>query len=70
MQTPGKRTARVGADCVACGNCVRHCPFGVIAIIKGLRAEVDESRCRGCGKCVAACPAGVITCERREGLPE
>lgn len=61
-----RKTARVGADCVACGNCVKYCPFGAIEIHKGVYALVDESKCRGCGKCVIACPADVILCERRE----
>ncbi|MDL2294353.1 4Fe-4S binding protein [Ruminococcaceae bacterium OttesenSCG-928-D13] len=61
-----RRTANVGADCVACGNCVKHCPFGAIVIYKGICAEVDENKCKGCSKCVAACPADVIVCEKRE----
>lgn len=64
-----KRIACVGADCVACGNCVTHCPFGAIAIYKGLHATVDESKCKGCSKCVAACPADVIVCEKRVVVP-
>lgn len=63
-----QKTARVTRSCVACGNCVKHCPFGAITVYKGLIAEVDESKCRGCGKCVAACPADVIVCEKREVL--
>ncbi|MDL2229214.1 4Fe-4S binding protein [Treponema sp. OttesenSCG-928-L16] len=61
-----KKIAQVGNDCAACGNCVKHCPFGAIAIHKGLYAKVDESKCRGCGKCLIACPADVIVCERKE----
>lgn len=62
-----QKLAYVGAQCVACGNCARYCPFGAIAIYKGLRAEVDGDKCRGCTKCVSACPADVITCQSREG---
>lgn len=58
--------AGVGADCVACGNCSKHCPFEAIAVNKGLCAEVNESKCKGCGKCRDACPADVISYERRE----
>ncbi|MDL2218041.1 4Fe-4S binding protein [Christensenellaceae bacterium OttesenSCG-928-M15] len=61
-----KKIAQVGNDCVACGNCVKYCPFGAIAVYKGLYAKVDESKCRGCAKCVKACPADVIVCEKRE----
>lgn len=63
---PNKRIARVGPECVACGNCAKNCPFGAITIYKGLYAVVDDSICRGCAKCVAACPADVIICEKRE----
>lgn len=62
-----KKTAQVGRDCVACGNCAKHCPFGAIAVYRGLQAEVDEEKCRGCEKCVTACPADVVICEKREG---
>lgn len=62
----GKKLAHVGKDCVACGNCAKYCPFGAIAIYKGLYAKVDAAKCRGCGKCVKACPAEVIVCEKRE----
>ncbi|MDL2288535.1 4Fe-4S binding protein [Oscillospiraceae bacterium OttesenSCG-928-F05] len=57
----------MGADCVACGNCARRCPFGAIAVYKGIYAEVDQSKCKGCRRCVAACPADVIICEKKEG---
>lgn len=61
-----KKVAQVGQDCVACGNCVKYCPFGAITMYKGLCAIIDENRCKGCGKCVTACPADVIVCEKRE----
>lgn len=63
---PIRKIATVGADCVACGNCAKHCPFGAIAVHKGLFAAVDEQKCKGCSKCVAACPADVIVCEKKE----
>lgn len=54
------RIAQVCGECVACGSCVKVCPFKAITIYKGLWAEVSKSGCRGCGKCVRECPAGVI----------
>lgn len=62
----GRRIARVGKDCVACGNCAKHCRVGAVKVDRGLRAEVDESACRGCGKCEQACPAAVVMLESRE----
>lgn len=47
-------------DCVACGCCVKVCPLGAIAVVKGIAARVDERRCVGCGKCAKECPATVI----------
>lgn len=47
-------------DCVACGCCVKVCPFGAVAVVKGIAARVDEGRCVGCGKCAKECPATVI----------
>ena len=61
MEARKKRRAAVDADtCVACGCCVKVCPFSAIRIWKGLRAEVQTERCVGCGKCARECPASVI----------
>ena len=53
-----RRTAKIGADCVACG-----CPLSAIRIWNGITARVDADRCVGCGKCAAECPATIITLE-------
>lgn len=63
------KTAKVGAECVACGCCVKVCPRTAIAVKAGITAYVDENKCVGCGKCAGICPAGVITIiERRSGI--
>ena len=49
--------------CVACGKCIRVCPFGAIQEVtfRGqLKAEVISTVCQGCGLCVATCPQGAI----------
>ena len=46
--------------CVACGCCVKVCPFQAIDIILGITAEINHDKCMGCGKCVKECPASVI----------
>ena len=61
-----KKSACVGEECVACGNCVKYCPLGAISVFKGLYATVND-KCVGCGKCAKACPAGVIEIVEREG---
>lgn len=55
-----KKKAYIGRDCVACGNCIKHCPVGAISILEGVYATVEREKCVGCGKCAKACPAGVI----------
>jgi len=52
--------------CVACGVCVKSCPFGAIKIKNGVIAEVDESKCVGCGKCAKTCVASVIDIIKKE----
>lgn len=60
--------------CVACGECYRTCPSGVIKV-QGLKEEADEpnraqfyfidfSRCSLCGLCVEVCPEGALTYSR------
>ena len=50
-----RKLARVGRECVACGQCAAVCPRGAIRVWRGV----------GCGLCAAACPAAVITLEKR-----
>ena len=63
LQKHHRRTAKIGADCVACDCCVRVCPLSAIRIWNGITARVDAARCVGCGKCAAECPATIITLE-------
>ncbi|MEW5911601.1 MAG: NADH-quinone oxidoreductase subunit I [Thermodesulfobacteriota bacterium] len=62
-----RRFAETGSHgCVACGECFRTCPSGVIKV-QGLKQEADQpnraafyfidfSRCSLCGLCVEVCP--------------
>mgnify|MGYP002797979898 FL=1 len=63
MEKTGRRLRRAFVtreDCVACGCCVKVCPLGAIAVVKGIEAQVDGERCVGCGKCARECPGTVI----------
>lgn len=57
-----RRKAVVDAKaCVACGCCLKVCPMGAIAVVRGIAAQVNADKCVGCGKCAKECPASVIT---------
>ena len=63
MEKTGRRLRRAFVtreNCVACGCCVKVCPLGAIAVVKGIAAQVDGERCVGCGKCARECPGTVI----------
>ncbi|MDR2193347.1 MAG: 4Fe-4S dicluster domain-containing protein [Treponema sp.] len=56
--------------CVRCGQCVRRCHFGALAM-KASRGRknvisLDQERCAGCGICVSACPSGALSVRRRD----
>jgi hypothetical protein len=40
--------------CVACGECLKHCPEGAITI-EDLKAHIDRDKCVGCAECLAVC---------------
>jgi NADH-quinone oxidoreductase subunit I len=63
-----------GHHCVACGECWRTCPSGVIKV-QGLKAQakdhnraryffIDFSRCSLCGLCVEVCPQQALAFSR------
>ena len=60
LQKHHRRTAKIGADCVACGCCVKVCPLQAIEVVRGITAQVRQEKCVGCGKCARECPASVI----------
>lgn len=52
-----RKQCKVG--CIACGLCVRTCPFDAI-IITDNHAYIDPDKCKTCGKCVPVCPTHAI----------
>lgn len=63
-----------GHRCVACGECFRTCPSGVIKV-QGLKTRaadrnqarfyyIDFARCSLCGLCVEVCPENAISFSR------
>ena len=54
-----RKNCQVG--CIACGICVKTCPFDAITITNNL-ARIDIDKCRVCGLlCVTKCPTKAIT---------
>jgi len=65
LRTPCVVTAQI-EFCRRCGQCVKRCPFGVLALGKdGL--VIDSDQCWGCGICRQACQAGVLRIAERVG---
>ena len=61
-----KKRAKIGIYCVACGTCIKECPFHAISIKTGVKAELDTEKCVGCGRCSKFCPASAIEIITRE----
>ena len=45
--------------CIACGMCVKVCPFDAPKVDKNL-SRIDPDRCKVCGLCVTKCPTKSI----------
>ena len=46
--------------CIACGNCVKSCPYQAVHLVEG-KAVIDKSACFGCGLCISRCPVRAIS---------
>jgi len=53
-----KKNCQVG--CIACGICVKVCPFDAPALESNL-SRIDINKCKVCGLCVQKCPTKAIT---------
>ncbi|MGQ9788857.1 MAG: P-loop NTPase [Candidatus Hadarchaeaceae archaeon] len=54
------------AKCIACGECVKVCPFGAMVKLEGEQAVVVELMCEGCGVCKLVCPTNAIEVNKTE----
>jgi len=45
---------RTEAECIACGNCAKHCPTTAIKLIDET-VTLNEEKCIGCGQCSYQC---------------
>jgi len=53
-----RKNCQVG--CIACGICVKTCPFDAISVNNNF-AKVDINKCKVCSLCVTKCPTKAIT---------
>jgi Na+-translocating ferredoxin:NAD+ oxidoreductase RNF subunit RnfB len=53
-----RKNCQVG--CIACGICVKVCPFDTPAVTNNL-SRIDLDKCKVCGLCVPKCPTKAIT---------
>ena len=59
---PSGYVAKVGEDCVGCGECLDTCQFHAISMAENEEcAIVDFDKCMGCGVCGSQCPTQAIT---------
>jgi electron transport complex protein RnfB len=53
-----RKNCEVG--CIACGICVKVCPFDAPSVTNNL-SRIDIDKCKVCGLCVAKCPTKAIS---------
>jgi len=54
--------------CTGCGECIKGCAEGALAIVDGKAKLVSEVYCDGLGACTGTCPAGALKVIEAEAL--
>ncbi len=47
--------------CTGCGECIKGCAEGALALVDGKAKLISEVYCDGLGACIGTCPAGALT---------
>lgn len=55
--------------CLGCGQCVRSCPQGALAMEGQAVALASPARCRGNGSCLGHCSADALSVAERPAQP-
>lgn len=56
-----------GVKCKGCGECVKVCPHGVLAMEKSRARLAAEDRCIECGACALNCRYGAVKVTKGTG---
>lgn len=56
---PAETKKNCDVGCIACGKCVKVCPFDAVAVNNNV-SRIDNNRCKTCSLCVGVCPTKAI----------
>lgn len=55
--------------CVACKECIRHCPADAITMNEKNKAVIDSEKCIGCGECIIVCTTEAVQVRWNQKVP-
>ncbi len=55
--------------CVACKECIKHCPADAIIINAKNKAVIDNEKCIGCGECIIVCATEAVQIRWDQKVP-
>lgn len=55
--------------CIACKECIRHCPADAITLNEKKKAVINRDTCIGCGECIVVCPTEAVQIQWNQKVP-